>query len=71
MALVGKPSRRSNPGQAVPGVTQQLLCPLDPALHRVAVRPYADRLLEGTAEVGRAEAGNPCQLCQVKGTVIK
>ena len=64
MALVAKPDLVSDLGKGLIGPADQSLRPLEPALHDIALRTNADRLLEGAAEVIGAETGYPGEIGQ-------
>ena len=69
MALVGEPSLLRHPGEGLVGTAQKGFRSRYPALHDVAPRPDPDRLLERTAEVIGAEAGDPGDLGQGQATI--
>ena len=64
MALVAKPDLLCDLGKGLIGPTDQSFRPLEPTLHDIALRTNADRLLEGAAEVIRAETRHPGEIGQ-------
>ena len=65
MALIGEAGFLRDQGEWLIGLPHQGFRPLDPALHDVALGPDADRLLEGAAEVIRAETSHPGEIAKV------
>src|SRR5271165_5188422 len=64
VALICETSLLRDQGKGLIGPADQGFRPLDPALHYVALRPDARRLLEGTAEVIGAETSHPGEIRQ-------
>jgi len=69
VTLISKADPLSDLGKRLIGSTHQDLCPFQSPSHDVALGSNSDRLLEGAAEMIRAETGNSGEISQSQSVI--